>query len=109
MERDFSRKLLVILITGTAAGCTKQACGFRDSYPDFTKYNFNVYCVSADTSSAQAKWQTKVRFSFDDLSLSLFPGFFVLTCVSWYVERIALFIVVRPTAGFDQSTGGCGW
>jgi peroxiredoxin Q/BCP len=48
------------LISDTSAGCTKQACGFRDSHPDFTKHNFSVYCVSADTVSAQAKWQTKV-------------------------------------------------
>lgn len=43
-----------------AAGCTTQACGFRDIYPDFTALGFDVYCLSADRPSAQAKWQTKV-------------------------------------------------
>lgn len=43
-----------------SAGCTNQACGFRDIYPDFTSLNFDVYCLSADTPTAQTKWQTKV-------------------------------------------------
>ena len=44
------------------AGCTQQACGFRDIYPDFTSLNFDVYCLSADKPAAQSKWQTKVSF-----------------------------------------------
>ena len=47
-------------ISTSAAGCTNQACGFRDSYPDFTSSNFTVYCLSADSPTAQSKWQTKV-------------------------------------------------
>lgn len=46
---------------GGAAGCTTQACGFRDSYPDFTGLGYDVYCLSADSPTAQSKWQTKVR------------------------------------------------
>lgn len=42
------------------AGCTTQACGFRDAYPDFTSLNYEVYCLSADSPAAQTKWQTKV-------------------------------------------------
>ena len=44
-----------------AAGCTTQACGFRDIYPDFTSVDFSVYCLSADSPTAQTKWQSKVR------------------------------------------------
>ncbi|KAI0037179.1 thioredoxin-like protein [Vararia minispora EC-137] len=40
-------------------GCTTQACAFRDNYPDFTKYNFEVYCISHDSPAAQTRWQTK--------------------------------------------------
>ena len=47
------------------AGCTTQACGFRDAYPDFTSLNYEVYCLSADSPAAQTKWQAKV--------LPLFP------------------------------------
>ena len=45
------------------AGCTTQACGFRDVYPDFTSLNYEVYCLSADSPAAQTKWQTKVQIS----------------------------------------------
>ena len=44
------------------AGCTNQACGFRDIYPDFTGSGYEVYCLSADSPAAQTKWQTKVHF-----------------------------------------------
>lgn len=44
------------------AGCTNQACGFRDIYPDFTSSGFEVYCLSADSPTAQSKWQSKVLF-----------------------------------------------
>lgn len=50
----------IFLTPFSSAGCTNQACGFRDSYPDFTSLNYIVYCLSADTPAAQTKWQTKV-------------------------------------------------
>jgi peroxiredoxin Q/BCP len=43
------------------AGCTTQACGFRDIFADFTAVNYAVYCLSADPPSAQTKWQSKAR------------------------------------------------
>jgi thioredoxin-dependent peroxiredoxin len=48
--------------TQTIAGSTKQAYAFRDSYLDYTSLNFDVYCLSADSPAAQAKWQAKVCF-----------------------------------------------
>ncbi|KAJ7669821.1 AhpC-TSA-domain-containing protein [Mycena polygramma] len=50
------------------AGCTNQACGFRDIYPDFTGLDYNVYCLSADTPAAQSKWQTKKELPYPLLS-----------------------------------------
>lgn len=50
------------------AGCTTQACGFKDIYPDFTSLNFDVYCLSADTSAAQSKWQTKKELPYPLIS-----------------------------------------
>lgn len=47
----------------TKAGCTQQACGYRDIYPDFEALNYKVYCLSADSPTAQEKWQTKVNIS----------------------------------------------
>ncbi|KAI0674340.1 peroxiredoxin Q [Trametes maxima] len=49
-------------------GCTTQACGFRDVYPDFTSHNFEVYCLSADKPTAQAKWQSKKNLPYPLLS-----------------------------------------
>lgn len=49
-------------------GCTTQACGFRDIYPDFTEYNFTVYCLSHDKPEDQKKWQLKKEFPYPLLS-----------------------------------------
>ncbi|KAI0300510.1 thioredoxin-like protein [Multifurca ochricompacta] len=40
-------------------GCTTQACGFRDIYPNFTEHNFIVYCLSHDQPEDQKRWQLK--------------------------------------------------
>jgi len=49
-------------------GCTNQACGFRDSYPDFTSAGFDVYCLSADKPAAQNKWKVKKELPYALLS-----------------------------------------
>ncbi|KAH9919977.1 AhpC-TSA-domain-containing protein [Epithele typhae] len=49
-------------------GCTQQACGFRDIYPDFTAVDYEVYCLSADKPEAQTKWQTKKHLPYPLLS-----------------------------------------
>ncbi|RDB16409.1 hypothetical protein Hypma_002779 [Hypsizygus marmoreus] len=51
--------ILFLVPKADTPGCTNQACGFRDIYPDFTSLNFDVYCLSADSPTAQTKWQTK--------------------------------------------------
>ncbi|PPQ80134.1 hypothetical protein CVT25_001433 [Psilocybe cyanescens] len=53
--------ILFLVPKADTPGCTTQACGFRDSYPDFTSLNYDVYCLSADTPTAQSKWQTKAN------------------------------------------------
>jgi len=60
--------VLFLVPKADTPGCTKQACGFRDSYPDFEAHDFNVYCVSADAPTAQAKWQTKQSLPYSLLS-----------------------------------------
>ncbi|KAI0321437.1 thioredoxin-like protein [Amylostereum chailletii] len=62
--------LCAILLTGLRliAGCTTQACGFRDAYPDFSQYDFEVYCISHDTAAAQQRWQTKKELPYPLLS-----------------------------------------
>ncbi|KAF4621621.1 hypothetical protein D9613_012581 [Agrocybe pediades] len=51
--------ILFLVPKADTPGCTNQACGFRDNYPDFTSLNYTVYCLSADSPTAQSKWQTK--------------------------------------------------
>jgi len=65
-----AEKGLVLFLVPKAdtPGCTTQACGFRDVYPDFTSLNYEVYCLSADSPAAQTKWQTKKSLPYALLS-----------------------------------------
>lgn len=49
-------------------GCTKQVCGFRDKYEDFKKVNATVFGLSADSTAAQKKFQTKQNAPYELLS-----------------------------------------
>ncbi|KAG5357246.1 Peroxiredoxin DOT5 [Yarrowia sp. C11] len=49
-------------------GCTRQVCGFRDKYEDFTKVNATVFGLSADSTAAQKKFQTKQKAPYSLLS-----------------------------------------
>ncbi|KAF8181407.1 thioredoxin-like protein [Mycena galopus ATCC 62051] len=60
--------VLFLVPKADTPGCTNQACGFRDIYPDFTGLEYNVYCLSADTPAAQSKWQTKKELPYPLLS-----------------------------------------
>jgi len=60
--------VLFLIPKADTPGCTNQACGFRDKYPDFTGLDYNVYCLSADTPAAQSKWQTKKELPYPLLS-----------------------------------------
>lgn len=45
-------------------GCTKQACGFRDSYPDVQEQNAVVLGVSPDDESSHVKFKNKYSLPF---------------------------------------------
>ncbi|KAJ8097111.1 thioredoxin-like protein [Lipomyces tetrasporus] len=45
-------------------GCTRQACGFRDAFPKFEGVNAAVYGLSADTVTAQKKFQEKQNLPY---------------------------------------------
>ena len=49
-------------------GCTKQACGFRDLYPQFTEKGAAVLGVSKDSVASHKKFQEKYQLSFPILS-----------------------------------------
>ena len=49
-------------------GCTKQACGFRDLYPQFTEKGAVVLGVSKDSVASHKKFKEKYQLSFQILS-----------------------------------------
>lgn len=49
-------------------GCTKQACGFRDSLPAFDKLKVPVFGISADDEKAHGKFIKKYSLNFSLLA-----------------------------------------
>lgn len=49
-------------------GCTKQACGFRDSYEEFQDLGAEVIGISTDNENSHKKFATKLRLPFVLLS-----------------------------------------
>ncbi|KAF8838052.1 AhpC-TSA-domain-containing protein [Paxillus ammoniavirescens] len=60
--------VLFLVPKADTPGCTTQACGFRDVWQEFGALDFDVYCLSADSPSAQTKWQTKKQLPYELLS-----------------------------------------
>jgi peroxiredoxin Q/BCP len=49
-------------------GCTKQACGFRDSFTQITDKGYQIYGLSADSPKSLLNWKEKYNLPFDFLS-----------------------------------------
>ncbi len=49
-------------------GCTKQACGFRDNYSEFTKLNVPVIGISKDSVRSHMNFANKQKLPFILLS-----------------------------------------
>ncbi len=45
-------------------GCTKEACGFRDAMPDFTKVDAEILGVSKDSVKSHDKFKNKFDLPF---------------------------------------------
>jgi len=65
-QRDFSlsamkgQKVVIYFYPkDDTPGCTKQACGFRDTLPDFEKLNTAVIGISKDTITKHEKFTNK--------------------------------------------------
>lgn len=64
-----SKGVVIFLVPkADTPGCTTQACGFRDVYTEFSGLDYDVYCLSADSTNAQSKWQSKKNLSYSLLS-----------------------------------------
>lgn len=52
----------------STAGCTKQACGFRDNYEEYTNLNVPVIGISKDSVKSHMNFATKQNLPFILLS-----------------------------------------
>lgn len=67
---DFLGKRVLIFFYPKAdtPGCTTQACGFRDAYPQIEAHGAVVLGISPDSPKDLAKWKAKQGFPFMLLS-----------------------------------------
>jgi peroxiredoxin Q/BCP len=63
---DFKGKAVVLYFypKDDTPGCTKEACGFRDSLPDFTKVDAVVIGVSRDSAASHDRFKRKFSLPF---------------------------------------------
>jgi peroxiredoxin Q/BCP len=45
-------------------GCTKEACGFRDLYPQFQGAGISIFGISADDAKSHGKFRDKFQLPF---------------------------------------------
>jgi peroxiredoxin Q/BCP len=64
---DFRGKKVILFAYPKAdtAGCTIQACGFRDNFPKIQADNAVVLGISADTPKDQLAWKIKQNLPYD--------------------------------------------
>lgn len=67
---DYAGKKVILYFypKDNTPGCTKQACGFSELYPQFTEKDAIVLGVSKDTVASHKKFQEKFNLSFTLLS-----------------------------------------
>ena len=63
---DFRGKRVVVYFypKDDTSGCTTQACGFRDRYPDIQEMNAVVLGISPDGIASHQKFKTKYNLPF---------------------------------------------
>jgi len=63
---DFRGKRVVVYFypKDNTSGCTTQACGFRDRYPDIQERNAVVFGISPDGIASHQKFKTKYDLPF---------------------------------------------
>jgi peroxiredoxin Q/BCP len=68
--KDFAGKDVILYFypKDDTPGCTKEACGFRDSWNELSKANVVVLGVSADSTASHQKFAAKYRLPFPLLS-----------------------------------------
>ena len=64
--KDYKGKKVILYFypKDNTTGCTKQACGFSDRYPQFTEKGAVVIGVSKDTAASHKKFEEKYHLPF---------------------------------------------
>ena len=83
-------------------GCTKEACGFRDSWKEIQRLGAVVLGVSADDAESHAMFATKYKLPFPLLSD---PDRKVMTKYGAYGEKV---LYGKKTVGVIRSTAWIG-
>lgn len=66
--KEHSTVVLYFYPKDSTAGCTKQACGFRDNYEEYQKLNVPVIGISKDSIKSHMNFATKQELPFILLS-----------------------------------------
>src|SRR4030042_5423154 len=68
--KDYKGKKIVLYFypKDMTSGCTKEACNFRDAFPDFVKLKTVVLGVSIDNVNSHQKFANKYNLPFKLLS-----------------------------------------
>ena len=84
--KDFRGKTVVLYFYPKAdtPGCTKEACGFRDTYSEIKKTGVVLLGISKDTAASQKKFQEKFSLPF---SLLADPDKKIAACSAWSKRR----------------------
>lgn len=63
---DYAGKKVVLYFypKDNTPGCTKQACGYRDAYGEFTKHNAVVIGISKDSVKSHSSFAAKFELPF---------------------------------------------
>ncbi len=80
------------------SGCTKQACGFNDNLPDFSKLKAEIIGVSKDTEASHDKFKKKYGLKF---KLGADPELKTIQAYGVWVEKS---LYGRKYMGIDRST-----
>ena len=62
--KDHSTVVLYFYPKDSTAGCTKQACGFRDEYEKYKELNVPVIGISKDSVKSHLNFATKQELPF---------------------------------------------
>jgi thioredoxin-dependent peroxiredoxin len=97
---DFKGKHVVVYFypKDDTPGCTKEACGFRDSWKDLQKAGVVVLGISADGAASHQKFAAKYKLPFPLLSD---PARKVMTAWGAYGDKV---MYGKKTKGVIRST-----